>query len=71
MTIKFIKAEQLFNEEGEFVGVKRVITEYWESGSDSWSFKVPDFDPNRSRRLSTLPKGTSGLPRKKTRTRED
>lgn len=66
----FIVAEQLFNTQGEFVGVKRMVVEYWEPGSDTWTFNKPDYDKDRSRKLSDLPRGTAGLPRKRTRIRE-
>ena len=65
-----MKAERLYNKTGEWVGVSRHIKEYWAVGSDRWTFKPLDHDPERSETLTKLPKGIAGLGRKRISTRE-
>ena len=60
-------AKRLYNTAGEWIGISRLVTEFWEVGSDQWFFQPLDFDPEKSEILNRLPKGIAGLPRKRIR----
>ena len=62
-----MKAKRLFDKDGNWIGVSRDVTEFWEVGSNEWVLKPLDFDPVKSEMLTKLPKGIAGLPRKRIR----
>ena len=59
-----MKAQRLFNKNGDWIGIKITRTEFWAVGSNEWVFTPLDFDPEKSEILDKLPKGIAGLERK-------
>lgn len=49
--------------DGQFVGFKRIVTEYLPAGHDRWSLDQVEHDPDETRKLSKPAIGTESLKR--------
>lgn len=51
--------------DGQFVGFKRIVTEYLPAGHDRWQLDQVEHDPNETKRLSNPAIGTESLKRER------
>lgn len=56
---------RLIGEKGNFVGFKRIVTEYLDAGANRWHFLEIPHDPERTQKLSKPAMGTATLGREK------